>query len=39
MGKKKLVNDFFLISYTLYIVLCDVPNKISKFENRFPGLF
>jgi hypothetical protein len=23
----------------IYIVLWDVPNKISKFENRFPSLF
>jgi hypothetical protein len=23
----------------IYIVLWDVPNKISKFKNRFPGLF
>ena len=29
MGKKKLVNEFFL--NFIYIVLWDVPNKISKF--------
>ena len=37
MGQKKLVHEFFL--NFIYIVLWDVPNKISKFENRFPGLF
>jgi hypothetical protein len=37
MDKKKLVNELFWISYILFFE--DVPNKISKFENRFPGLF
>jgi hypothetical protein len=37
MGKKKTSQCIFL--NFIYIVLSDVPNKISKFENRFPGLF
>ena len=37
LGQKKTVNEFFF--NFIYIVLWDVPNKISKFENRFPGLF
>jgi hypothetical protein len=37
MGKKKTCQRIVL--NFIYIVLWDVPNKISKFENRFPGLF
>jgi hypothetical protein len=35
--KDTMDKDFFL--NFIYIVLWDVPNKISKSENRFPGLF
>ena len=37
MGKKE-TSQFIFLNF-IYIVLWDVPNKISKFENRFPGLF
>jgi hypothetical protein len=36
-GQKKTSQWIFL--NFIYIVLWDVPNKISKFENRFRGLF
>ena len=36
-GQKKTSQWFFL--NFIDIVLWDVPNKRSKFENRFPGLF
>ena len=34
-----LIWTHFLSHGHNYIVLSDVPNKISKFEKRFPGLF